>query len=151
MTTLMSPLLLRRVAVAEAVTWAGLLAGMFLKYVPETTEAGVQVFGMLHGVVFIGYVVITLVVSVDQQWSRGRTMLGLACAVPPFLTLWFERYAVRRGLLAERWRLTEVEPVGPAERVVAWLVRHPVRGAIAAMTGVAVLTGVALVVGPPTG
>ncbi|MGB0102027.1 MAG: DUF3817 domain-containing protein, partial [Nocardioides sp.] len=46
----MSPLhLFRRVAIAEAITWALLLTGMFLKYVTETTELGVQVFGMVHG------------------------------------------------------------------------------------------------------
>ena len=28
----------RIVAVAEALSWIGLLAGMFVKYVPETTE-----------------------------------------------------------------------------------------------------------------
>ena len=145
----MSPLLFRRVAIAEAVTWAGLLTGMFLKYVTGTTEVGVQVFGMLHGVVFIGYVLVTVAVAVDQQWSRGRTLLGLACAVPPFLTLWFERHAVRHDLLAERWRLAAAAPVGSAERVVAWLVRHPVRGAAVGLVGVAVLTGLALVVGPP--
>ena len=40
----MSPLLLfRRVAVAEAVTWALLLVGMVLKYVTGTTEQ----FGLL--------------------------------------------------------------------------------------------------------
>lgn len=145
----MSPLLFRRVAIAEAFTWAGLLGGMFLKYVTETTEVGVQIFGMLHGIVFVGYVLVTLVVGVDQQWSRGRILLGLACAVPPFLTLGFERYAVRNHLLADRWRLAATDPAGPAERVVGWLVRHPVRGAVAGLVGVAVLTGVALVVGPP--
>jgi integral membrane protein len=145
----MSPRLFRRVAVAEAFTWAGLLAGMFLKYVTETTEAGVQVFGMLHGVVFIGYVLTTAVVAVDQQWSRGRTLAGLASAVPPFLTLAFERYADRRGLLGDRWRLRSADPVTLPERLVAWLVRHPARGAAAGAAGVAVLTGVALLVGPP--
>ena len=147
----MSPLLFRRVAVAEAFTWAALLTGMFLKYVTETTELGVRVFGMVHGVVFIAYLLMTLAVAVDQQWSRGRTLLGLACAIPPFLTLWFERYAVRHGLLAERWRLAATDPAGPAERLVGWLVRHPVRGAAAGLLGVAVLTGVALLVGPPVG
>jgi integral membrane protein len=144
-----SPRLFRRVAVAEAFTWAGLLAGMFLKHVTETTEVGVQVFGMLHGVVFIGYVLTTVVVAVDQQWSRGRILAGLASAVPPFLTLVFERYAERRGLLGDRWRLRSAEPATLPERLVAWLVRHPARGAAAGAAGVAVLTGVALLVGPP--
>jgi integral membrane protein len=145
----MSPLLFRRVAVAEAFTWAGLLSGMFLKYVTRTTEVGVQVFGMLHGVVFIGYVLVTLAVAVDQQWSRRRTLLGLASAVPPFLTLWFERYAARHDLLADRWRLRTTDPTGLPEQVVAWLVRNPARGAVTGVIGVVVLTGVALLVGPP--
>ena len=57
----MSPadLLFRRVAIAEAITWALLLTGMFLKYVTETTELGVRVFGMVHGVVFIAYCLTT--------------------------------------------------------------------------------------------
>jgi integral membrane protein len=145
----MSPLLFRRVAVAEAFTWAGLLSGMFLKYVTRTTEVGVQVFGMLHGVVFIGYVLVTPGVAVDQQWSRRRTLLGLASAVPPFLTLWFERYAARHDLLADRWRLRTTDPTGLPEQVVAWLVRNPARGAVTGALGVVVLTGVALLVGPP--
>ena len=145
----MSPLLFRRVAVAEAFTWAGLLSGMFLKYVTQTTEVGVQVFGMLHGVVFIGYVLVTLAVAVDQQWSRGRTLLGLASAVPPFLTLWFERYAARHDLLADRWRLRTTDPTGLPEQVVAWLVRNPARGVVTGALGVVVLTGVALLLGPP--
>ena len=56
----MSPVLLfRRVAVAEAVTWALLLGGMVLKYVTDTTELGVRVFGMVHGVVFVAYCLVT--------------------------------------------------------------------------------------------
>ena len=65
--------LFRGLAVAEAITWALLLTGMFLKYVTETTELGVQVFGMVHGVVFIAYCLVTVLVAVDQRWSLGRT------------------------------------------------------------------------------
>ena len=104
---------------------------------------------MLHGVVFIGYVLVTLAVAVDQQWSRGRTLLGLASAVPPFLTLWFERYAARHDLLADRWRLRTTDPAGLPEQVVAWLVRNPAHGAVTGALGVVVLTGVALLLGPP--
>ena len=148
----MSPLVLfRRVAVAEAVTWALLLTGMFLKYVTETTELGVRVGGMLHGVVFIGYCLTTVLVAVDQRWSRGRLLLGLAAAVPPFLTVRFDRYAEERGALSSTWRLRGDAPAGPVERLAAWLLRHPARGAVAGATAVAALTGVALVAGPPVG
>jgi integral membrane protein len=147
-----SPLLLfRRVAIAEAITWALLLTGMFLKYVTETTELAVSVFGMLHGIVFIAYCLVTLLVGVDQHWSRGRVLLGLVSAVPPFLTVWFDRYAERRGALASSWRLVSAPPEGPLERAVAWLLRNPLRGALAGLVSVAVLTGIALVVGPPVG
>ena len=142
--------LFRRVAIAEAITWALLLTGMFLKYVTETTELGVRVFGMVHGVVFIAYCLTTLVVAVDQRWSRGRTLLGLASSVPPFVTLWFDRYVERRGGLGRSWRLVTEEPRGPVERIVGWLLRHPARGAVAGVVGVAALTGLALLVGPPT-
>ena len=148
----MTPLhLFRRVAVAEAVTWALLLVGMFLKYVTETTDLGVRVFGMVHGVVFIAYCLTTVLVAVDQRWSAGRTLLGLAAAVPPFCTVLFDRYAERRGALAQVWRLLAEQPRGLVERVVAWLLRNPARGALAGLVAVVALTGVALLVGPPAG
>ena len=75
--------LFRSLAVAEAITWAGLLAGMFLKYVTETTELGVQVFGMVHGVVFIAYCLVTVLVAIDHRGAKTRPVRGLGAAVPP--------------------------------------------------------------------
>ncbi len=141
--------LFRVVAVAEAVTWALLLTGMVLKYVTHSTEVGVQVGGMLHGVVFLAYVLSAVAVAVNARWSRGRTLLALAAAIPPFLTVWFERSADRRGGLPARWRLRAEPPAGPVEQVLAWLVRNPLVGAGAGVAGVAALTGLALLVGPP--
>ncbi|GAA4756516.1 DUF3817 domain-containing protein [Nocardioides endophyticus] len=141
--------LFRAVAVAEGITWALLLSGMFLKYVTETTELGVRVFGMVHGVVFVAYCLTTVVVAVDQRWSLGRTLIGLAAAVPPFFTVIFDWYAEKKGALADAWRLTSSEPTGRLDRPVAWLLRNPVRGTVAGLVAVAALTGVALLVGPP--
>jgi integral membrane protein len=141
--------LYRVVARAEAVTWALLLTGMFLKYVTETTELGVQVFGMVHGVVFIAYCLITVLLWIDQQWSLGRVALGLLAAVPPFATVPFERYAERAGLLGDTWRLRAEAPAGLLERLAAWLLRRPAQGLVVGLLAVAGLTGVALVVGPP--
>ena len=143
--------LYRLVARAEALTWALLLVGMFLKYVTDTTELGVRVFGMLHGVVFIAYCLTTVLLWIDQRWSFGRLVGGLACAIPPFATIPFEAYAERRGLLGETWRLRDEEPEGPLERVAAWLIRRPGLGLLAGVGAVAALTGVALLVGPPAG
>jgi integral membrane protein len=141
--------LYRAAAVGEAITWALLLTGMFLKYVTETTELGVQVFGMVHGVVFIAYCLATVLLSVDQKWPLGRLVLGLLAAVPPFATVPFERYAERSGLLGDDWRLRSEAPRGVVETLTAWLLRRPAQGLLVALLAVAGLTGVALVVGPP--
>lgn len=146
----MSPTrLYRLLARAEAVTWALLLTGMLLKYVTETTELGVQVFGMVHGVVFIAYCLVTALLYVDQKWPVSRLALGLGAAVPPFATVPFERYAERAGLLGDAWRLRSDAPHGLFETLTAWLVRRPAQGALVGLVAVAGLTGVALVVGPP--
>ena len=141
--------LYRGAAVAEAITWALLLTGMFLKYVTETTELGVQVFGMVHGVVFIAYCLATGLLWVDQRWPVSRLALGLGAAVPPFATVPFERYAERSGLLGDTWRLRSEAPTGLLETLAAWLVRRPAQGALVGLVAVLGLTGVALVVGPP--
>lgn len=143
--------LLRTVARVEAVTWTLLLVGMFLKYVTGTTELGVRVFGMAHGVAFIVYCLTVVAVAVDHRWRLGQVLLGLASAIPPLATLWFERYAEARDLAGDRWRLRSSEPSGLLERLVARVVRNPLAGASAALVAVAALTGVALAVGPPVG
>lgn len=142
--------LFRTVAVAEAITWALLLTGMFLKYVTETTELGVRIGGALHGFVFVAYVVTTVVVATDARWSAKRTILGLLAAVPPFVTIWFDLASERQGALPERWRLDGEAPAGLRERLVAWLVRKPVQGAAVAILAVVALFGAALLAGPPT-
>jgi integral membrane protein len=88
------------VAAAEAVTWAGLLAGMYLKYVTRTTELGVRIFGSLHGAAFIVYIALTALVAVRLKWPlRWTTLLALAASVPPFATVAFEVWARRTGRL----------------------------------------------------
>jgi integral membrane protein len=89
----------RVVAFAEAVSWLGLLIGMYIKYVPETTQAGVKIFGPIHGTIFIAYVVLTLLVSRAQHWSVRTTLLALGASIPPFFTVVFELWAKRTGRL----------------------------------------------------
>jgi integral membrane protein len=89
----------RVVAVAEALSWIGLLAGMFVKHVLDTTELGVKVFGPIHGGVFVAYVVVAVVTARLLRWSIGTTLLALLASVPPLASIWFERRATRTGLL----------------------------------------------------
>lgn len=82
--------LFRAVAIAEACSWAGLLIGMFFKYVVVGNDIGVTVFGPIHGALFVAYGVITLLTARTLHWSVGTTVLALAASIPPLATLWFE-------------------------------------------------------------
>jgi integral membrane protein len=94
------------VALAEAITWAGLLVGMFLKYVVGSTELGVWLFGRLHGGAFLLYCAVALFAAVRLRWPWWGTLLALAAAIPPLATFPLERWFRRRGFLARRADLT---------------------------------------------
>jgi integral membrane protein len=89
----------RFVAIAEAISWAGLLVGMFFKYVVIEHEIGVQVFGPVHGAIFMAYVLVTLATWGALRWSTGTGVLAVLASVPPFGSWAFERWAARRGRL----------------------------------------------------
>lgn len=89
----------RLVSFAEAVSWTGLLIGMFFKWIVKSGEVGVQVFGPIHGAVFVAYVIVTLLTARAQRWSAGTSLLALVASIPPLATLWFERWARRTGRL----------------------------------------------------
>lgn len=112
----------RVVAVAEALSWAGLLIAMFFKWVvaadPHTgAEGGVPIMGPIHGGVFVLFVLTSLVAWRVFRWRLGTAVLALASAVPPFATIWFERRVDRQGLLgvsaADR-TTAAAGPSGPA-------------------------------------
>ncbi|MGB6182621.1 MAG: DUF3817 domain-containing protein [Rhodococcus sp. (in: high G+C Gram-positive bacteria)] len=90
----------RIVAVAEAVTWVALLIGMAVKYIPDPNiDAGVRIPGMLHGGVFVLYLVITVATALALRWSKGISALALLASIPPFGTIVFEVWASRTGRL----------------------------------------------------
>jgi integral membrane protein len=89
----------RVVAFAEALSWLGLLIGMFFKYVVEAGDQGVRIFGPVHGTVFLTYLVVTLVTWRAQRWPLHVALLALAASVPPFCTVVFEEWARRTGRL----------------------------------------------------
>lgn len=90
------------VAFFEAFTWAGLLVGMFLKYVTGTTEMGVWLFGRLHGGAFMLYVVMTIVAAVSLRWKWWLALLALLAAIPPLVTVPLEIWLHRTGRLRRR-------------------------------------------------
>ncbi len=85
----------RIAAIAEACSWAGLLVGMLFKYVIAANDIGVKIFGPIHGVLFLIYVVTVVLVARAQSWTPFRWTLGLLASIPPFFTIWFERASRR--------------------------------------------------------
>ncbi|WP_258142635.1 DUF3817 domain-containing protein [Arthrobacter sp. MYb227] len=139
-------------AAAEMVTWALLIFAMVMKYGFEQ-PAFVRIFGMMHGVVFISYGLVTIFVWVNERWSVGRGIAGIATAIIPFATLPFERSVLKRGLLSDSWRLAQGgdTPVGVIETIQATALRRPWLSAIVGVVLVAAITTVLLIIGPPGG
>jgi integral membrane protein len=83
-------------AITEAITWIGLLASMYEKYIADERSGGIHIFGSLHGYAFLAYVLVVFLVRAEYGWSNRMTLLALASSVPPFATVPFERWAYRR-------------------------------------------------------
>lgn len=151
MSLLSTPSRLYRVlALGEVITWTLLLAGMFVKYVLGSTEVLVRIGGSIHGFVFLAYVVVTVLVAVDQRWKLRDLLLGIGSAVIPYLTVPFERSAERRGLLGDSWRLREEKGGTAPERLVSLALRRPLPAALITIVGLAIVFSVLVRLGPPT-
>jgi integral membrane protein len=106
----------RLIALAEAVSWAGLLVGMYFKYLgTPRTEIGVKVFGMAHGLVFIAFVVVGLLVGVALKWTAGTWLLALLASVVPLCSVIFLIWADRTGRMGSSEAVSSVaQPGQPA-------------------------------------
>jgi integral membrane protein len=92
--------LFRVIALLEAVSWVGLLVGMYFKYLGNArTEIGVKVFGMAHGLVFIAFVVAALVVGVAYRGGVGTWLACLLASIVPLCSVIFLIWADRTGRL----------------------------------------------------
>jgi hypothetical protein len=105
----------------------------------------------VHGFVFLSDCVITVFVWVNDRWSFGTGLLGLASAVVPFATLPFELVLDRRGRLGRSWRLGAggEPPRTLVERVQAWVLRHPWWALAILVAGVTAVFSLLLWMGPP--
>ncbi|WP_432563774.1 DUF3817 domain-containing protein [Kineococcus sp. SYSU DK003] len=93
----------RVIATFEAISWTALLIAMFLKWVVHAPhEGGVPVVGMVHGIGFVVYLLSTVWAGIALRWNPSTILVGLAAGVPPFGTIVFERWLLRRGKLTPR-------------------------------------------------
>ena len=91
----------RLVALAEAVSWVGLLVGMYFKYLGSPrTEIGVKVFGMAHGLVFIAFVITALMAGLAYKWGALTWLLALLGSIVPLGSVIFLIWADRTAKLS---------------------------------------------------
>jgi integral membrane protein len=103
----------RLIAFAEAVTWVGLLIGMYFKYLATPrTEVGVKIFGMAHGLVFIAFVVAALLVGMAFKWRATVWLLALLASIVPLGSVIFLIWAERTGRLGARTAVVAAPPLG---------------------------------------
>jgi integral membrane protein len=92
----------RLVALLEAVSWAGLLVGMFFKYAGSPrTEIGVKIFGPVHGGVFIAFLIAALFAGIAFKWGVGTWLLALLGSIVPLGSVMFLIWADRTARLGE--------------------------------------------------
>jgi integral membrane protein len=85
----------RIVALAEATSFLALLVATYVKY-GHDEEVGVQVLGPIHGLLFVGYVLLAVRLAIQLGWSARTTVLVLAGAVVPFGGFVVDRWLARR-------------------------------------------------------
>ena len=102
----------RIIAFAEAITWVGLLTGMYFKYVgTPRTEIGVKIFGMAHGLVFVAFVVAAILVGIAFKWSVSTWLLALLGSIVPLGSVIFLIWAERTGRLGHRGGVAAAPPL----------------------------------------
>jgi integral membrane protein len=143
----------RLVAVAEAVTWTGLIAGMVLKYGFDMPLA-VLITGSVHGLVFITYALTAALVGVNQRWAAGRIAFAVATAIIPYATIPFDRHLERKNLLDGEWRRIATDDPRdqrPLSRLLRFFLARPATLVTMFALAVVVIMTVMLIVGPPGG
>ena len=71
-------------AIAEMISWIGLIAGMILKY-GFGEDVLVAIFGRVHGGLFVLYVAAAFICFVQYKWQLQRLLIVVAAAIPPFV------------------------------------------------------------------
>jgi integral membrane protein len=84
----------RWLAVAEGISYLLLGITVPLKRIYNFPEPNFIV-GSIHGVLFIAYCIILLVLMIDLKWSFKKGMILFLASLIPFGTFWAERKYLR--------------------------------------------------------
>lgn len=79
---------LRIIAFVEGVSFLVLLfITMPLKYIFNMPEPN-KLFGMVHGLLFILYVITVIMIASEEKWQMKKVLLALLASIIPFGTFW---------------------------------------------------------------
>ncbi len=85
----------RITALAEATSFLALLVATYVKY-GHDQPIGVQILGPIHGLLFVGYVLLAVNLAPRAGWSLRTTAMVLVGAVLPFGGYVVDRWLARR-------------------------------------------------------
>lgn len=142
----------RTVSIAEAVTWTLLIAAMLARYAFDAEVPFFFAVGLAHGVAFIAYVVVVVIVGLNQRWRLRVVLTAALASIPPYGTLVMDRWLERRRMLDGGWRTEPTDDprdAQPVDRLLRWYLARPLLLLATVVAGVALVTGVLLVIGPP--
>lgn len=71
-----------------------LLVTMPLKYVWAMPEPN-KIFGIVHGLLFVFYVLAVVQIKVEQDWKMSKMGLALLASIVPFGTFWADKKLFR--------------------------------------------------------
>lgn len=74
----------RLVALVEAASFLALLVATIFHRVLDGSDTGITVLGPIHGVLFLAYVLLTLLVREEQGWNLGQTLVVIVASAIPF-------------------------------------------------------------------
>lgn len=81
----------RLIALLEGISYILLLfIATPIKYL-NNDPSFVKLLGMPHGLLFIAYIILALVIRSEQKWNQKTTLIILAAAIIPFGTFYIDR------------------------------------------------------------
>lgn len=83
-----------KLAIFEGYSFLALFITMPLKYFAEIQMPN-KIVGMIHGFLFIAYVVFAFIVTMEQKWTLKRFALLFIASLIPFGTFYIEKKYLR--------------------------------------------------------
>ena len=80
---------LRALAILEGISYLLFGLTMPLKYVYEINMPN-RIVGMIHGILFIAYIVWVLLAAREKKWGYQLTAICLVASLLPFATFWVD-------------------------------------------------------------